>query len=168
VVTSSPAPTATAATPTAPKAAVTPPAKPKGMNANTAEGARKTALYFLQLYPYVMATGDLKEFDRLSVYGKDACEFCDSTRSDVLKYKKKHWTYSGGKVSAKVVHTYLRDDLFDAYPLNVQVTQDAARWLDSRGTVVDRAQSGMWLERIEVIRVGKIWKILTVSLMEKM
>ncbi|WP_425562858.1 DUF6318 family protein, partial [Luteimicrobium xylanilyticum] len=49
------------------------PKRPAGMNANTAEGARKTALYFLRLYPYVMRTGDTREWERYSAAVVGSC-----------------------------------------------------------------------------------------------
>ena len=139
------------------------PVRPKGMDAKTAEGARKTALYFISLYPYVMATGDMKDFDALSVYGKDACGFCNGSRSDVRKYQKKHWTYTGGQVKAKVVHTYAYDELFAVYPLDVQVDQKVAIIRDKTGKLVKREAANSTLDRVEVIRVGKGWKILTIA-----
>ncbi|WP_128683468.1 DUF6318 family protein [Actinomyces qiguomingii] len=41
----------------------------------TPEGAITAATYFLNLYPYVYATGDIDAFEKMS---DDNCEFCDS------------------------------------------------------------------------------------------
>ncbi|MDO4901496.1 DUF6318 family protein, partial [Actinomyces sp.] len=40
----------------------------------SSEGAATAATYFLNLYPYVHATGDLSTFKTMS---KDDCEFCN-------------------------------------------------------------------------------------------
>ena len=38
------------------------PEKPENMDENSSEGAIATATYFVQLYPYVYATGDLEQW----------------------------------------------------------------------------------------------------------
>ncbi len=44
------------------------------MEREDAEGAAAAAEYFIELYPYVMATGDTEEFEAMS---HRACGFCD-------------------------------------------------------------------------------------------
>jgi hypothetical protein len=145
-------------TPTATTAASGAPKRPAGMNANTAEGARKTALYFIQLYPYVMRTGDTKEWDRLSV--KKQCDFCSGVRSEALAIKQKKRTYSGGEMTAKVLTTYDRDTLYDAYPLLVRLTQKASVTREADGKVVHRQSMSSGTVVIEVMRVKGGWNIL--------
>jgi hypothetical protein len=136
------------------------------MTANTAAGARATALYFIQLYRYVLMTGDVKDFDRIVIPGKGGCDFCDSTRADALKYKKKHWKYTGGEITGKVVKTYLYDDLFSAYPLDVRIHEMPSVVRDPAGKKVDGGDGDSPLVRVEVIRAGNIWKILTVATLD--
>ena len=68
VATPSPTPTTT---PT-PDAAVKP-ERPAGMDEVSAAGAEAAAVYFLQLFPYVFATGDLTEWRELS---HPECIYC--------------------------------------------------------------------------------------------
>ncbi|GMA25747.1 hypothetical protein GCM10025864_35060 [Luteimicrobium album] len=149
-----PTATATIATSGAPK-------RPAGMNANTAEGARKTALYFIQLYPYVMRTGDVKEWDRLSVAKK--CDFCSKTRRDALSIKKKHYKFVGGALEAKVVQTYDRDTLYDAYRLDVRFSEKASAIRDRAGNDVTSSDANEVVLGVEVMRAGKAWKILEIG-----
>lgn len=44
------------------------------------DGAAAAASYFMELYPYVLATGDLAEWDAISA---DTCDFCINTRAEV-------------------------------------------------------------------------------------
>jgi len=131
------------------------------MNANTAEGARKTALYFLELFPYMMRSGDTKEWDRLSVAKE--CKFCSSNRADAIAARKEHRSYSGGRISARVITTYDRDTLYDGYPIDVKVIQQAYVFRDRGGKTVSSKPKTSGILSVEVIRSGKGWKILGVT-----
>jgi hypothetical protein len=128
------------------------------MNANTAEGARETALYFLQLFPYMMRSGDTTEWDRLSVTKE--CKFCSGNRADAVAARRGHRTYSGGLISAKVVTTYDRDTLYNGYPIDVEVTQQAYTFRDAAGKTVNSKPMTSGILSLEVVRSGKGWKIL--------
>jgi len=131
------------------------------MNANTAEGARKTALYFIQLYPYMLRTGDTREWDRLSVTKQ--CNFCSDVRSKAVNKKKRHQVFSGGEIDAKIVTTYDRDSLYDAYPIDVQINQGKSVTRDMTGKVVATGKSVSSVVTVEVMRVKKEWKILEIG-----
>ena len=51
------------------------PVPPEGMNENTPDGLALATGYFLDLYPYVFATGDLTAWEEMS---EDNCIFCNS------------------------------------------------------------------------------------------
>ncbi|SED93770.1 hypothetical protein SAMN04488554_1109 [Ruania alba] len=53
------------------------PERPVEMGEETVEGAVAAAEYFVELYPYVYASGDLTEWDALSDEG---CGFCSNVR----------------------------------------------------------------------------------------
>jgi len=53
------------------------PKRPAAMDEHTVEGAIAAGKYFVQLYPYIYATGDLNEWNALS---DDGCEFCNSAQ----------------------------------------------------------------------------------------
>ena len=76
--TTAPSPTPTP-TPTPTPDAATPPQRPD-MSTVDAETAEAVATYFLQLYPYVYATGDLAEWRELS---HPECIFCASVITNV-------------------------------------------------------------------------------------
>ena len=56
------------------------PQKPENMDENSSEGAIATAIYFVQLYPYVYATGDLEQWKSMS---RQDCLFCNSVITNV-------------------------------------------------------------------------------------
>lgn len=58
------------------------PARIEGMDEHSPHGASQTAAYFLSLYPYVYATGDLTAWQDMS---QDTCIFCNSVITDVTE-----------------------------------------------------------------------------------
>ena len=58
------------------------PERPAGMDKNTPEGAIATAEYFLALYPYMHATGDLSDWQAMST---PDCGFCNNVITKVTK-----------------------------------------------------------------------------------
>ena len=55
------------------------PERPEAMDEVSVEGAEAVARYFLELYPYVYATGDLSDWDAMS---DPECQFCESVRQN--------------------------------------------------------------------------------------
>ena len=86
--TASPSPT-----PTAPAE----PAKPASWTTGSDEAAVDAAAYFMDLYNYVIATGDLAEWDALS---DPACEFCANTHEDVASVYASGGRLEGGQLTA--------------------------------------------------------------------
>ncbi|RPF25622.1 DUF6318 family protein [Georgenia muralis] len=66
----------------APSAEVEKPVPPEAMRRDDVAGAEAAAQYFLELYPYVYATGDLTEWDAMS---DPACKFCESVAENALQ-----------------------------------------------------------------------------------
>ena len=58
------------------------PERPEGMDEESAEGAVATATYFVQLYPYVYATGDLEQWRSMT---RQDCLFCNSVITNVTE-----------------------------------------------------------------------------------
>jgi hypothetical protein len=156
-VTPSASPTPTT-TPSATADASGAPKRPAGMNANTAEGAEKTALYFLALDKYVQTTGDVEEFDRLVV--APDCGYCANRRKQAVYIKKHDQTYTGGDISARVVTRYDYDSLYRAYTFALDVTQKAFKIKDRSGKVVYSEPAATLTLSLEVMRSKKGWRIL--------
>src|SRR5699024_4338228 len=74
---------------------VDPPERPAAMEQETVDGAIAAAKYFMELYPYIYATGDLDEWDALS---DDGCEFCRNSRELALDLTTDGGFASGGAV----------------------------------------------------------------------
>lgn len=78
-----------------PRPEVEPPQEPV-LTGDEATDAVKVATYFMNLYPYSVATGDLGEWRGLS---HPSCEFCAELIGDVEAYRDEEWVETSIKIS---------------------------------------------------------------------
>lgn len=103
------------------------------MKRKDAKGAAAAAEYFIELYPYVMATGDTEEFEAMS---HRACGFCDDALEQAEKIRTRNETWQGGEIQGVLLETYKRDEITGIYPLDFAVEQAAARIVNAEGVTV--------------------------------
>lgn len=129
-------PTATPSPSPTPDPATVPPERPdlSRVDAATAEAL---AVYFLELYPYVYATGDLTEWRALS---HPDCKFCASTIKNVeeMVAAGEHW--EGGLAEFSTPKTTTVS--FEFYTVHLSMTESVARRIDAGGQVVEEAPGG--------------------------
>jgi hypothetical protein len=155
--TGDPTPTASASpSPSVP----TTPERPEAMEREDAEGAAAAAEYFIELYPYVMATGDTGEFEAMS---HRACGFCDDALEQAKKIRIRHETWSGGEIRTVLLETYVRDEITGVYPLDFEVEQDAARITDAEGTTVFEGEDERSTYRVELGRTSDKWVVVEIA-----
>ncbi|MEU4385984.1 DUF6318 family protein [Promicromonospora sp. NPDC023805] len=157
--TGDPTPTASAS-PSPSPSVPTKPERPKAMEREDAKGAAAAAEYFIELYPYVMATGDTEEFEAMS---HRACGFCEQALRDTGRIQARDQGFVGGTTEVKVLDQYVRDDLTGIYPLDVEVSQDASTTLDPAGSVVASAESQTSVHRIEMGRKDDRWVVVAIA-----
>lgn len=106
------------------------PERPEGMDEESAEGAVATATYFVQLYPYVYATGDLEQWRSMS---RQDCLFCGSVITNVTRL------HSSGGWKDPWVHTVTGTGYAGPGPgseysrVDVVFSQEAAYTYDGTG-----------------------------------
>ena len=106
------------------------PQKPENMDENSSEGAIATATYFVQLYPYVYATGDLEQWKSMSWQD---CLFCNSVITNVKELHE-----SGGWADPWL-HTITQTGYSDPGPgseysrIDILFDQEAAYKYDGTG-----------------------------------
>ena len=106
------------------------PEKPENMDENSSEGAIATATYFVQLYPYVYATGDLEQWKSMS---RQDCLFCNSVITNVKEL------HESGGWKDPWVHTITQTGYSDPGPgseysrVDVAFDQEAAYTYDGTG-----------------------------------
>ncbi len=96
------------------------PERPEAMKRKDAEGAAAAAEYFIELYPYVMSTGDTEEFEAMS---HRACGFCAELAQQALAIQEEGETFLGGTTKVQITKTYKRDEVTGIYPFDSKITQ---------------------------------------------
>lgn len=123
---SSPTPSETSPAPTP---GPTPPPKPEAWTRNDDTGALAAAQYFMDLFVYANATGDLTDWDAVS--GPN-CSFCQNTHEDITS------VYGGGGRIDGAEATFTDAQVVGSSPsLNVWAIQYA--YATASGTAVDAA-----------------------------
>jgi hypothetical protein len=138
----------------------TKPKRPEAMKRDDAQGAAAAAEYFIELYPYVMATGDTEEFEAMS---HRACGFCDDALEDIAALQKKDHTYRGGDAKGSVLKSYARDGVTGIYPLDMSVRQEVSTITDDAGSKVSSIKSSVSEVRVEVGRWKGSWVVVEIA-----
>lgn len=136
------------------------PERPAAMQREDANGAAAAAEYFIELYPYVMATGDTKEFEAMS---HPECGFCDQALTDVNRIQNSNQRFQGGEIEAELLDQFLQDDLTGIYPIDFEVRQQESRTLDADDTVISTAGAQISEHRVEVGRETGHWIVIAIA-----
>jgi hypothetical protein len=148
-------------TPTPTPEAPVKPERPADMERTDEVGAAAAAVYFLELYPYVKGTGDLAEWQAISL--PERCEFCSKLVASTQELVNRQQTFVGGEISVEVTKTYPLDGLLGGYPLDAVVTQAEFAIHGNDGAIVSTQPESSTSVRIEVIHDGAQWRLLEVS-----
>ncbi|WP_246857937.1 DUF6318 family protein [Oerskovia sp. KBS0722] len=148
-------------TPTPTPAGPVKPERPADMDRTDQVGAAAAATYFLELYPYVMATGDLTEWDAMT--WAELCSFCTASRDRQLQRAAASETYEGGQVSVDVEQSFPLDTLIGGYPLDIRLEQAEAVIRDAAGAEKERQGGFTGTFRVEMLHDGTNWRVLTVG-----
>jgi hypothetical protein len=136
------------------------PERPDAMERDDAKGAAAAAEYFIELYPYVMATGDTEEFEAMS---HRACGFCDELARQASAIQAANEVFVGGGTSVEITKEYKRDEVTGIYPFDSTITQQAQRITAADGHVVLDAEQEILDRRIEIGRREDEWVMVTVA-----
>jgi hypothetical protein len=136
------------------------PERPEAMKRKDAEGAAAAAEYFIELYPYVMSTGDTEEFEAMS---HRACGFCADALEQAERIDESGWVYAGGESDLAVTQVYERDGLTGIFPLDVEVTQRSSQIVGSDGEELYTVETKVFERRVEIGLRGGQWVVVTVA-----
>ena len=170
-----PGPSATAApaTPTAsptptPTASPTPdasvkPVRPAAMDQVSAAGAEAVAVYFLQLYPYVYASGDLTEWKALS---DPECVFCKSVIDNVEALHAKGGSDHGSEIT---FHSIKSSEITAGYWFAVEaaLTEGPSVERDAAGQIVSERTAPKDFDMTLAITFVGTWTIRELDVVEK-
>lgn len=136
------------------------PERPEAMKRKDAEGAAAAAEYFIELYPYVMSTGDTEEFEAMS---HRACGFCADALEQAERIDESGWTYAGGESGLAVTQVYERDGLTGIFPFDVEITQKSSQIVGPDGEELYTVEAKVFERRVEMGRKGGQWVVVTVA-----
>ncbi|MCC2319528.1 DUF6318 family protein [Cellulomonas xiejunii] len=109
-----------------------PPVRPEAMATPSADGAAAAASYFISLYPYINATGDLAEWNALS---SPECSFCSGITANVTDlHSRGHRNVGGAEILAA---SGTEVDAGRWYSARLHVRIDASVDLDAEGRVLE-------------------------------
>jgi hypothetical protein len=148
----SPSPTPTPTGPVKPE-------RPAAMDTDDAEGAAAAAEYYIELYPYVMTTGDTSEWEAMS---HAECGSCSTLMGDATSMAARKDVLTGGEITATVDDPgyYVRDDQTGIYPFDVRVEQAAMTISDESGAELFSSGPSTDLRRVEMGRYQGSWIVV--------
>ena len=140
-------------TPTPTPDAATPPERPD-MSQVDAATAEAVARYFLELYPYVYATGDLTEWRALS---HPECIFCASVVTNVeeMVAAGEHWEGGLATLSPPMT-TAVSSDFFS---VAIEAKEAPARRVGADGATAEESTGGRSLMTVIVINEAGTWRV---------
>lgn len=117
-----------------------PPERPAEMATRGPDGAAAAASYFMALYPYALATGDLTEWDAMSA---DTCDFCAKTRSEVQRLEAAGRRSMGDVTVLSATGRDLGGNDWFSADLSVRIHPSVD--VDTEGKVVDEHDGGTYV-----------------------
>ncbi len=104
-----------------------------------ADGAAAAATYFMSLYPYVLATGDLAAWDAMSA---PDCDFCNNTRTEVERLRAAEQRNLGGITVLAAGGTDLGSNGWHSARLEIEIHESSD--VDAAGIVVSSRDGGTY------------------------
>ncbi|WP_255499749.1 DUF6318 family protein [Actinotalea sp. JY-7885] len=153
--TATPSPTPT---PTTPPEAIAP-ERPAAMDEISVAGAEAAATYFMQLYPYAYATGDLTEWRNLS---DPECVFCNSVVLNVEEQVAAGHSSTGSRMDVHEVFAW--EISVGRYGATVNATEGPSMELDASGELVSQRLTPETNELTYALaHDGTAWRVLEVG-----
>ena len=141
----------------------TAPARPAEIDQMTPAGAAAAARYFIELYGYVLQTGDLTEWDAMSF---PTCRYCVETRRYITSAHSSGETFTGSVISTEVVNIHELNELVGGYPVDLRVTQGPTTHLDASGSTIESGDTWTEVMRFETVFDGESWTILDAAVLD--
>ncbi len=130
------------------------------MSTMDGKGAAAAAAYFIELYGYVLQTGDLTEWNAMSFAN---CQFCSSTAQYVRSVYDAGGSFTGGDMTAEVVTVHELDGFIGGYPVDLRTTQAATEERDATGTRTSSMDAETNTARFATVYYKGTWTIAAVA-----
>ncbi|MFH5823905.1 DUF6318 family protein [Georgenia sp. AZ-5] len=115
------------------------PERPEAMRRDDVAGAEAAAQYFLELYPYVYATGDLAEWEAMS---HPECIFCRSVGEQVSDLHAGDGYQVGGRLDIVRVESRSPGDASEFYAVWIDASELRAERKDTTGNTLEIFEGG--------------------------
>ncbi|GAA1984125.1 hypothetical protein GCM10009718_21840 [Isoptericola halotolerans] len=142
-----------------PTPVVVAPERPAAMDDDGYEGAEAAAVYFLSLDDYIMKTGDTTEWEAMS---HPECSTCSKRLEQAQHIAQNGDTFTGGEMSANILHTYEQDEATGIWPLDIKVSVEPVVITDQAGDQVFADDAVEAEQRFEVLRQRDQWVIVNI------
>jgi hypothetical protein len=134
------------------------------MDRGDADGAIAAARYFISLYPYAYATGDLAAWTAMSEPG---CRYCAGVTQSVGQMHAKGSRIEGGEVSVTGTTAYPLVLATGVYPIDLTLLEGASRELALDGSATNAMDGGKVLAQLDVVRGAAGWVVRAVKTTDK-
>lgn len=140
----------------APFDATSPPEPPAGLDGPPSEeAAAAAATYFLSLFPYMFASGDVAAWDEMR---GDSCEYCAGIREIADEYLRDGKRSVGGQIVVSNAQGF--HEAGDSYVVAVRLTQKPSHDVDSTGAVIDQNRSTVEASaEMRVVWASDRWRV---------
>lgn len=133
------------------------PTRPAEMERTDEVGAAAAATYFMELYSYVLRTGDHTEWDGVGVAD---CVFCSGTREDVERIYGSGGRITGGEMTLGRPELLVFDAGVGVYALSVPYSFTSGSEQDASGDVVAAYEAAEGALVLEVIHSATGWLLV--------
>ena len=130
------------------------------MSTMDGDGAAAAAVYFIELYGYVLQTGDLTEWNAMSY---PDCQFCTSTAQYVQSVYSAGGSFVGGDITAEIVTVHELDDFIGGYPVDLRTTQAATEERDATRALTSSMDEETNTARFATVYYKGAWTIAAVA-----
>lgn len=134
------------------------PERPPALERTDETGAIAAAEYFLDLFRYVMATGDTTEWDTVSATD---CGFCENVRADAAEIYENGNRLVGGDFALEPGALAGFDDVLLVHAVEFRYTSAAGQVVDSSGGPVRDIAAGEGYLVLDVGRTPQGWLLVS-------
>lgn len=140
------------------------PVRPEAMDRDDAEGAQAAAEYFMALYGYIFATGDLSEWSEMSY---EDCVFCAGAAERVAELHDDGGYAVGGEFTIDEVIVLEPDAEDDAFRVGLIGEEAPSQEYSSAGSLLESIPGGSTQYNFALQNDDGRWRVVGGSLQEE-
>ena len=130
------------------------------MDGDDADGAIAAATYFISLYPYVYATGDLSAWKAMS---DPACGYCSGVSLAVESMHAMGSHIRGGDIEVTATRSFPPSASTGIYPVDLELAEGPSSEVDAGGDELKEMAGGKTLAQLDVAWAATGWSIHAVK-----